>query len=210
MQQLTAETLEQAVALLCLREKRFKPIVKKHGLPSLRAAEADFRSLLIIVTEQFLSLSAAAAIWKRIEVELRPITPKRIAATPVENFRDLGLSTAKAKSFIGIAQAVLAKEFDPKHLTDMSDEDAFKALVALPGIGPWTAEIFLLANLLRPNVFPAGDLALQVAAQKLLGLAERPTVTEMKQISLAWSPHRATAARLLWSHYRDIKSIPQA
>jgi DNA-3-methyladenine glycosylase II len=210
MQQLTAESLEQAVALLCRREKRFRPIVKKHGVPSLRAAEADFKSLLIIVTEQFLSLSAAAAIWKRIEAELRPITPRRIAATPVEKFRALGLSTAKAKSFIGIAEAVLAKDFDPKHLPNLSDEDAFKALVALPGIGPWTAEIFLLANLSRPDVFPAGDLALQVAAQKLLGLDERPSVTELKQISLAWSPHRATAARLLWSHYRDIKTMPQA
>jgi DNA-3-methyladenine glycosylase II len=210
MQQLTAENLEQAVALLCRREKRFRPIVKKHGVPSLRAAEADFRSLLIIVTEQFLSLSAAAAIWKRIETELHPILPKRIVETPVEKFRALGLSTAKAKSFIGIAEAVLTQEFDPKRLPNMSDEDAFKALVALPGIGPWTAEIFLLANLSRPDVFPAGDLALQVAAQKLLGLEERPTVAELKQISLAWSPHRATAARLLWSHYRDIKSIPQA
>jgi DNA-3-methyladenine glycosylase II len=210
MQQLTAESLEQAVALLCRREKRFKPIVKKYGVPSLRAAEADFESLLIIVTEQFLSLSAAAAIWTRIEADLRPITPKRIAETPIEKFRALGLSTAKAKSFIGIAEAVLAKQFQPEHLAAMSDEKAFKVLVALPGIGPWTAEIFLLANLARPDVFPAGDLALQVAAQKLLGLEERPTVTEMKQISLAWSPHRATAARLLWSYYRDIKSIPQA
>jgi DNA-3-methyladenine glycosylase II len=210
MQQLTAETLEHSVALLCRREKRFKPIVKKHGVPSLRAAEADFESLLIIVTEQFLSLSAAAAIWKRIAADLRPITPQRVAITPVEKFRTLGLSTAKAKSFVGIAEAVLAKEFDPMQLPSMSDADAFKALVALPGIGPWTAEIFLLANLARPDVFPAGDLALQVAAQKLLGLDERPSVTEMKQISLAWSPHRATAARLLWSYYRDIKSMPQA
>ncbi len=210
MQQLDEEGLARAVRALCRSEKRFAPIVKRHGVPSLRTANADFEALLIIVTEQFLSLVAAAAIWKRIEENLRPITPERIAETSIESLRSLGLSNAKAKSFIGIAEQVCTGKFNPGKLASLSDDDAFSALVALPGIGPWSAEIFLLANLGRPDVFPAGDLALQVAAQQLLGLKARPASRELQQISEAWRPHRATAARLLWSYYRDIKSIPQA
>jgi DNA-3-methyladenine glycosylase II len=210
MQQLTDETLAKAVTALCRKEKRFAPIVKRHGAPSLRAADADFRALLIIVTEQFLSLSAAAAIWKRIEAELHPITPQSLVATSVETLRALGLSNAKAKSFIGIAEAVNSKNFDPGKLATLSDEVAFKQLVSLPGIGPWSAEIFLLSNLGRPDIFPAGDLALQAAAQHLFGLDQRPNPKQLLALAENWRPHRAAAARLLWSHYRDIKSIPQA
>jgi DNA-3-methyladenine glycosylase II len=202
--------LAAAVKALCRREPRFKPVVKAHGIPSLRAGEPDFKSLLIIVTEQFLSLSAAAAIWARIERATQPVTPQRMAAVPIDTYRALGLSQAKAKAFIGIAEACRDGAFDLASLTTRDDAEVHKALVALPGFGPWSAEIFMLANLKRPDVFPAGDFALQAAAQDLLGLELRPDIRTIRIIAEAWSPYRAVAARLLWSHYRGMKSLPQA
>jgi DNA-3-methyladenine glycosylase II len=210
MQPLDQDTLPKAVRALCRMEPRFRMVVKTHGLPSLREHPVDFRSLLQIVTEQFLSLKAAEAIWNRIERETRPITPKRMAAVPIATYRALGLSNAKAKAFIGIAEACRDKSFDLVTLMSLNDAEACKRLVALPGIGPWSAEIFLLSNLRRPDVFPAGDLALQAAAQNLLNLRQRPDAKKLTKLAENWRPYRAVAARLLWSHYRGLKAMPQA
>jgi DNA-3-methyladenine glycosylase II len=209
-QSLDDDSLAKAVRSLCRREPRFKPIVKAHGIPSLRAGKAGLEGMLIIVTEQFLSLAAARAIWLRLEARLQPFVPDHILACAQQELVSLGLSNAKAKSFHGLALAALERRFDHHDLSQMDDEAAQKNLIALPGVGPWTADIYLLSACLRADVWPWGDVALQAAAQDLFKLKTRPDKTKMLALGEDFRPYRAVAARLLWSHYRGLKQMKQA
>ena len=200
------EDLACAVAALIAREPRFAAVTARHGMPPLRRAPEGFAALLQIVTEQMISLSAARAIWLRLQEALQPCEPGVVLRLPVEALMGLGLSGAKARSFHAIATA----DVDFSGLHGMSDDEVLATLTAIPGIGPWTAEIYLLANLGRPDVWPAGDVALQVAAQDIFGLHARPDVKTTRAMAEAWRPWRAVAARLLWSHYRHLKGLPQA
>ena len=210
MNRLDEEQLAKAVASLCRKEKRFGAVVKQHGLPSLRASAGGLESLLQMVTEQFLSLAAAAAIWKRLHHRLQPHHPAIILDCPQEELVALGLSRAKAKSFHGLAKAVASGSLDFTALENMDDVTAHKTLVALPGIGPWTADIYLLSVLQRPDAWPWGDVALQAAAQHLFDLQKRPDKLAMLALGQKFQPHRAVAARLLWAHYRGMKQMSQA
>jgi DNA-3-methyladenine glycosylase II len=207
---LTEAAIANAVDDLCRAEQRFRPIIDTHGMPSLRRGEEGLGGLLMIVTEQFLSLAAAHAIWLRLETHLSPLTAERVLAASDADLLALGLSNAKVKSFKGIATAFAENPHLCTVLHRHPDEEARKALLALPGIGPWSADIYLLSSMLRPDVFPAGDLALQAAAHHLFRLRARPDARKLHQLSRRWQPWRAVAARLLWSHYRGLKQIPQA
>lgn len=207
---LTETSLVASVRSLCRKEHRFKAVVKQHGVPSLRASEGGLKALLHMVTEQFLSLAAAAAIWNRLQDRLQPCDAQTILDCPQDELLALGLSRAKARSFHGLAQSVVSGELDFEALATMDDADAHKALVALPGIGPWTADIYLLSVLLRADVWPWGDVALQAAAHHLFDLPERPGRRAMLELGERFRPHRAVAARLLWSHYRGLKKLSQA
>jgi DNA-3-methyladenine glycosylase II len=206
---LNDNTLEEAVNSLCRKHPAFKAVVKQHGRPSLRASSGDLPSLLKMVTEQFLSLAAAAAIWKRLETRLSTCDAEAVLACPQEDLLALGLSRAKAKSFHGIALAVSDGRFSFTELANLDDAAAHKALVALPGIGPWTADIYLLSVLLRSDAWPWGDVALQAAAEHLFQLPSRPAKREMIVLGEGFRPHRAVAARLLWAHYRGLKNMSQ-
>jgi DNA-3-methyladenine glycosylase II len=207
---LDEEQLAKALRSLQRREPRFRAVVRQYGIPSLRATEAGLPSLLQMVTEQFLSLSAAAAIWNRITAHLDEVHAHTVLACPQAQLVELGLSRAKAKSFHGLAQAVSEGLLDFDTLSQMPDDDAHKMLVSLPGIGPWTADIYLLSVLQRPNAWPWGDVALQAAAQHLFELPGRPGKAEMLALGERFHPYRAVAARLLWSHYRGLKKMSQA
>jgi len=207
---LNASTLQHAVALVCKTEPRLLAIVAQHGPPSLRASAGGLKGLLQMVTEQFLSLAAAAAIWKRLAARLHPFDCSAVLACPQDELVSLGLSRAKAKSFHGLASAVATGAFSFASLDSMDDWTAHKALVALPGIGPWTADIYLLSVLLRADAWPWGDVALQAAAHDLFHLAERPGKKDMLELAERFKPHRAVLARLLWSHYRGLKGKAQA
>jgi DNA-3-methyladenine glycosylase II len=202
--------LEAAVKRLCVKHPPFRKVIKQHGTPSLRASAGGLPGLLQMVTEQFLSLAAAAAIWKRLETRLSACHAETVLACPQGDLVALGLSRAKAKSFHGLAEAVQSGAFSFDALTHMDDAAAHKALVALPGIGPWTADIYLLSVLLRPDAWPWGDVALQAAAQDLFQLPERPAKIAMQDLGEGFRPYRAVAARLLWSHYRGMKQLSQA
>ncbi|MFO1032705.1 MAG: DNA-3-methyladenine glycosylase 2 family protein [Hyphomicrobiales bacterium] len=203
---LSESLLAEAAALLSVAEPRFAGVVARHGLPSLRHGVAGLEGLLHLVTEQFLSLRAADAIWQRLRARLSPFTPDTILACPADELYGLGLSRAKVKSFHGIAEA--APDF--AGFQALPDEAVRQALLALPGVGPWTAENYLLSCLLRPDAWPVGDIALQNAARDLFGLPVRPTAPELARIGEQFAPWRAVAARLLWSHYRGMKALPQA
>jgi DNA-3-methyladenine glycosylase II len=202
--------LEQLIENLIRIEPRFARVVQAHGIPTLRTAEASLETLLQIVTEQFLSLKAAAVIWNRLAESLKPFDPDHILNHDEGRLMALGLSRAKARSFHGLARAVQSGALDFALLHNLPEAEAHKALCKLPGIGPWSAAIFNLGALAHSDAWPAGDLALQVAAQDLLQLPHRPTPKEMLVIAESWRPHRAVAARLLWAHYRDVKGLAQA
>lgn len=176
----------------------------------MRQAEAGLSGLLMIVTEQFLSLSAAAAIWTRLAQAIQPMTAEVLLAVEAEHLKALGLSNAKVRTFHAVAQAVVSGALDFDDLLEADNAAVHASLCKLPGIGPWTADIFLLSNLQRADAWPVGDLALQVAAQDLLALGERPSPKQMEGLGAAWRPNRAAAARLLWAHYRGIKRLTQA
>ncbi len=155
----------------------------------------------MIVTEQFLSLQAAAAIWARIKLRLGDLTAASVLTLSREELVALGLSRSKAKCFHACANANINFE---DHLV------LRPSLLAILGIGPWTVDIFMLTAWGEADCWPVGDVALQVAVQHLFELPSRPTHREMEAIAQHWRPSRAAAARLLWAHYRHLKALPQA
>jgi DNA-3-methyladenine glycosylase II len=204
------QELQQATLALCDLEPRFQSIVAQHGVPSLRASKPGLEGLLGIVCEQFLSLQAAAAIWARVRACIEPFEAAQILQLSAEDLLKLGLSRAKAKSFHKIAQRVTSGAFDFDGLPQCSQAEVTRQLCALPGVGPWTADIYLLSALGAVDAWPAGDLALRVAVQNLLALSQLPSIKEMAVHAAPWRPYRSVAARLLWSHYRGLKGLKQA
>jgi DNA-3-methyladenine glycosylase II len=194
---------------LVAREPCFQKVIAVHGLPSARRVENGLASLLKIVTEQLISLRAADAIWRRIETRLHPFEPHEILKFSLEDLQSLGLTRAKARSFQAIAMALHNGELNFESLHHVSDQDVLAKLLALPGIGPWTADIYLLTALGRADACPAGDLALQMAAQDLFTMDGRPTPKAFLERAENWKPWRSVAARLLWSHYRGLKGLSQ-
>lgn len=195
--------LETATLSLCEIEPRFAAVITRHGIPSLRVSPKGLEGLLIIITEQFLSLQAAAAIWIRIKYRLGNCSPEAVLECPQSELIALGLSRTKAKAFHAAAQCDL-------DFTDHDETAVTKKLCAIHGVGPWTADIYLLSVLEAADAWPAGDLALRIAIQDFLKLDHRPEISHMAALAESWRPHRAAAARLLWSHYRGLKGLAQA
>jgi DNA-3-methyladenine glycosylase II len=191
-------------------EPRFARVIARTGLPALRLTEPGLKSLLRIVTDQLISLKAGEAIWRRIEDRIHPFEPDTILSLTIEQLRALGLSNAKAQTFVAVAHATKSGLLAAHTIERMSDADAAGILRSIRGIGPWTADIYLLTAMGRANAWPAGDLALQMAAQDVLQLQNRPNQRDMQRIAEPWEPVRSAAARLLWSHYRDLKGMSQA
>jgi len=202
--------LAEGVDWLVRHEPRFSHVIDLTGLPPLRRADGGLPGLLRIVTEQMISLQAADAIWRRIEKELAPFDPPAILRRRHATLMKLGLSGAKSRTFHALARAAHKGDFRADSLHQRSDDEIIATLVALPGIGPWTADIYVLSCLGRADAWPTGDLALQASAADLLGLDARPDARAMLGLAEAWRPWRSVAARLLWAHYRSLKGLPQA
>lgn len=205
----TDAQIAEAVAELLRIEPRFRRVVDSHGLPPLRRSEDGLEGLLRIVTEQLISLKAADAIWQRVRGELHPFDATKISHKRQSALMGLGLSGAKARSFKAIAKAAACGEIDFEALHRIPDDEVTARLMSIHGIGRWTAMIYLLSAMGRADAWPVGDLALEVAAQHLLGLPDRPQGKVMIELAEPWRPHRAVAARLLWSHYRGLKGMGQ-
>lgn len=176
------------------------------GPPPLRRHDPGFSGLARIVVGQQVSTASAAAIWSRCLIELAPLTPDSIAAAQDERFRAAGLSRPKVKTLRAIASAVAADELPIDSLGEYEADEAHRLLTAISGIGPWTADVYLLFCLGHPDAFAAGDLALQEAARAAAGLDERPNAQALLAMAEAWRPWRGIAAGLLWAHYRRLKS----
>lgn len=200
----TRDELAEAVERLIEVEPRFAVVVAHHGLPSLRREKPGLQSLLRIVTDQLISLRAGEAIWNRLANRLESFEPDTVLACPEAELRVLGLSGAKARTFHAAARAFRDGSMQ------VPDAQLNEALLDIPGIGPWTASIYLLTAAGAPDAWPAADLALQRAAMDLLSLPEKPAAPEMVALAEPWRPFRSAAALLLWSHYRGLKGMPQA
>lgn len=203
----TEEDLLAAVDRLSVAEPRFRDVVARHGLPPLRHAEPGLESLLRIITDQLISLKAGEAIWARLAESLGSFRPGDVLAASEADLRALGLSGAKARSFRAAATAFADGSFEGwEHL---GEAEMQRRLTAIRGVGPWTASIYLLTALRAADAWPAADLALQVAAQHLFGLADRPQTRRMVELAEAWRPYRSVAALLLWRHYRALRGMPK-
>jgi DNA-3-methyladenine glycosylase II len=176
------------------------------GRPPLRRREPGFAGLAAIIVSQQVSVASAAAIFGRLQARVVPLEAAQIARATEDELRACGLSNAKIRALRAVAQAEVEGSLDLKGLGDLDAGDAHKALVAVKGVGPWTADIFLLFCLGHPDAFAAGDLALQEAAKLALSLKRRPDAARLERIAERWRPLRGVAARMLWAYYRGVKA----
>lgn len=201
----TEADLHTALRRLIKADPRLKPVLVKAGRPTLRRRPAGFAGLCAIVVSQQLSTSSARAIWGRLAAAFDPFHHDHIRRARAPKLARLGLSRPKIKTLKAIGAAVAKGVIDLEAVGRMEADAAHTALVALHGIGPWTADIYLLFCLGHADAWPAGDLALQEAARLALGLTARPTTQEMIALAERWRPWRGVVAHLLWAYYAAVK-----
>jgi DNA-3-methyladenine glycosylase II len=191
----------EAAAALAARDADLAGILERHGPPPLWGRPPGFETLVAIILEQQVSLASGAAALGRLRAAAGAVEPGAVAALGEDGARAAGLTRQKARYVVGLAEAILAGRFDPDRLA-VADDDAVRiALISLPGIGRWTADIYLVMALRRPDVWPDGDLALASAMRRTRRLAGLPSAAEQRVIAEAWRPWRAVAARQLWQAY---------
>ncbi len=199
---LDAEAVHRAARALARRDPALRDVLRTYGPPPLWAREPGFATLVHLILEQQVSLASALAAFTNLKRACRGVvTPRKLLRFDDVELTTIGFSRQKAGYARDLAHAILERRFDPTHLVDLDDDTVRRQLVALKGIGPWTADVYLLMVLLRPDAWPHGDVALVAAAQDVYGLPKRPTFEELNAQAEGWRPHRATAARLLWHHY---------
>jgi len=202
--------LDAALAALGKADVRFGALLAKAGRPPLRRREDGFAGLAAIIVAQQLSTASANAIWGRLAAALDPLDATAILRARPARLARVGLSGPKIRALKAIARAVANGELALAALAELEAEDAHAALTAVHGIGPWTADIYLLSCLGHADAWPAGDLALQEAARIAFELPARPTAKEMQVLAEPWRPWRAVAARILWSYYRAVAEAAKA
>jgi DNA-3-methyladenine glycosylase II len=197
--------LEIALVQLILADPRLKPVADKAGSFSLRRREGGFAGLCAIVCGQQLSTASAAAIRNRLFAAFEPFHHDTVRRARIDKLKRLGLSAPKIKSIREIGKAVAQGRIDLNSVGNMDADIAHAALTALHGVGPWTADIYLLFCLGHADAFPAGDLAVQEAARIAFGLRKRPDAKALTKLAQAWRPWRGVAAHLLWAYYHAVK-----
>ena len=197
--------LEVAIHALLKQDPRLQPVFAMTGMPALRRREPGFAGLAHIVCGQQLSTASAAAIWGRLSTAFDPFHHDALRRARADRLGRLGLSAAKIKTLKNLAREIATGRLNLNVLADEEADAAHHTLVSLHGIGPWTADVYLLFCLGHGNAWPAGDLAVQEAVKIGLGLKKRPTVKEMASLAEPWRPMRGAAAHLWWSYYRAIK-----
>lgn len=201
----TDDDLRAALAELVVADPRLKPVAEKAGTFSLRRREPGFPGLCAIVCGQQLSTASAAAIRGRLFAAFDPFHHDTVRRARADKLKGLGLSAPKIKSIREIGRAVANGRIDLTAVGNMDADAAHAALTALHGVGPWTADIYLLFCLGHADAFPSGDLAVQESARLALGLRKRPDAKALAKIAEAWRPWRGVAAHLLWAYYHVVK-----
>jgi DNA-3-methyladenine glycosylase II len=198
---LTAEQLRASLDSLVKVEPAFAAGIARYGFPEPRIRPPGHETLLRTIIGQQVSVSAANAIWNRMEAAVGAgLDPAALAATPDEDLRTAGLSRQKIGYVKSLAELVASGELD-LHALPEDDEDAIAALVRIKGIGRWSAEIYLLFAEGRGDIWPAGDLAVQEEVGQLLGHDTRPSEKLVRELAEGWRPHRGAAAIFTWHHY---------
>ena len=201
----TQTDLEDAIHGLVKLDPRLKPILDVAGMPSLRRREPGFVGLAHIVCGQQLSTASASAIWARLSTAFEPFDHDAVRRARADRLGRLGLSAAKIKTLKHLARELAAERLNLDILAEEDADAAHHTLTALPGIGPWTADVYLLFCLGHGDAWPAGDLAVQEAIRIGLKLKARPTEKQMAPLAEPWRPMRGAAAHLWWSYYRALK-----
>jgi DNA-3-methyladenine glycosylase II len=198
--------LDQGLAELIRADPEMARLVGKGVHPALRKRNPGLGGLLSIVVGQQVSTASAQAILGRLTAAFPSLTAETVAGASDRELLGLGLSRPKLRTFRAISDAIRAGRLQLDRLGDLPAEEAHRELTSIPGVGPWTADIYLLFCLGHPDVFPAGDLALQEAARAHLGLAGgRPDAKTLAGIAARWAPWRGVAAYVLWAHYHQLK-----
>lgn len=186
---------------LAQRDPAIGAVVEAYGLPTFWRRPASFATLVLLVVEQQVSLASAKAVFDRLMAALGTVTPETLALASPDLLGQVGLTRQKQRYVQLLANAVLDGTFDLGGLAALPDSEARRQLLALTGIGPWTADVYLLSALGRPDMWPVGDRALQVGVGEVLGHQVVPTPIELEALGEPWRPVRAVAARLVWHAY---------
>lgn len=203
-------TFRRSVDHLARSDSRLGRIVDAHGHPRRFSRPASFQSLVLLILEQQVSLDSARAAYDRLDELIPGVEPAELAELSDQQMRSAGFSRQKTRYARALAERVLDGRLDPAGLATLADDEIRTQLCAVPGIGPWTADVFLMSSMDRPDVWPVGDRALQVAASEALGLDTVPDAGALGEIGERWRPHRTVAAQILWHGYlasRD-RTIP--
>lgn len=202
MTRLTESNLREGLDEAAARDPDLAAALAAVGYPELRRREPGFATLLRAIVGQQLSVASAASIWRRVEAGLAPLGPESFLAATDEALRAMGLSAQKIRYGRSLSELIASGDLDLHALHQVEDEPAIEQLVKIKGVGRWTAEVYLLFALGRPDAFPADDLALMIAAQRMKRLADRPNRTAMVALAEPWRPWRGAVAHLLWQFYR--------
>jgi DNA-3-methyladenine glycosylase II len=199
------DDISEGLAALVLLDPRLVAVVKVAGEVPSRLTEPGFASLVSIVVSQQVSRASADAIMGRLAALVVPLDATGILAGGEDALRSAGLSRPKQKTVLALAATVARGEIDLDHMTRIGADEAMARLTALHGIGPWTAEVYLLFCAGHPDIFPAHDVALQSAVGHALGIEPRPSAKALYGLAESWAPWRGVAARLFWAYYRDMR-----
>lgn len=204
---MNADQIRAGVDALAAIEPAFARAVARVGYPGPRQRDRGYATLLRTIVGQQVSVKAADAVWRKLEGLLGDLTdPATVARATDEQLREAGLSRQKAGYARSLAEEVTSGRL-PLHALPEDDEDAIAALVRVKGIGRWSAEIYLLFAEGRSDIWPAGDLAVQIEVGRLLGHETRPTEKQVRDLAEAWRPHRGAAAIFAWHHYNSDMAV---
>lgn len=198
---LTEEVLARSVRELVRRDSDLAGVVEKYGTPPLWVREPGFPTLVYIILEQQVSLASARALFKKLQEAVKPLTPGRFLKLSDAELRAMGFSRQKTLYSRLLAEAIQKRKLALDKLHELEDHDAREKLIALKGIGNWTADVYLMSALRRPDIWPVGDLALAIAVQEVKRLRQRPSPEKLEKMSAPWKPWRAVAARMFWHAY---------
>lgn len=202
---ITDETLRMGVDVLAEKDPDLYEVRARLGYPPIWTREPGFASLIHIILEQQVSIKAAATMFQRLTAHLGSVTPDSVRGAGESGLRNVGLTRQKSRYCVELANRITGGKLDLEQLAKLDDLLGRSHLLEVPGLGPWTVDIYYMMALRRPDVWPQGDLALASAIRDIKNLDARPTKEEQLAFSEQWAPWRAVAARMLWMHYLDAR-----
>lgn len=198
---LSGASFKRGIFHLSQTDRDLAQVVSRFGNPPLRVREPGFPTLVLIILEQQVSLASARATFNRLQESAGSLSPRRFLAFDDRQLKTIGFSRQKTLYCRELASAVIRRTLEFEELHKMEDSTARAKLMEMKGIGKWTADIYLMTAMMRPDIWPSGDLALAAATQEVKRLPSRPDPEELEEIARPWRPWRTVAARILWHHY---------